>query len=150
MEPRLARRRRWTMGQRGSDFLSLFLFLVGFLLVLGMVMDRQAGMWVRGIAAGLCGLALFGAWQMARRRFFPGQMPERWGAEEPRLRRLRSVQGVVILGGSAVFLVYGIGYFLAPHHFSRAVDRLVLLGYFVVIAVLSDFLRDREPVRRER
>ncbi len=72
-------------------------------------------------------------------------MPERWSGA--RLRRLRAVHGTVLVGGSVVFFGYGIGYFLAPGRFSRTVSWLVVVGYFVVISVVSDFLKDREPGR---
>jgi ABC-type Na+ efflux pump permease subunit len=99
----------------------------------------------RVAAVALSAAALFGAWQVARRRFFPGRMPERWGEGEPRLRWLRVVHGTVLIVGSLVFFGYGIGYFLAPAHFSSTTSWLVVVGYFVVISVMSDFLKDREP-----
>jgi ABC-type Na+ efflux pump permease subunit len=99
----------------------------------------------RAAAAALGAVALFGAWQMARRRFLPGRMPERWCEEEARLKWLRVVHGTVLIAGSVVFFGYGIGYFLAPGHFSRTTSWLVVVGYFVVISMMSDFLKDREP-----
>jgi hypothetical protein len=144
MEPRpTVGRTRRRIGPRGSDLLNLILFLGVSALLLTWIADAEARMWARATAAGLCVVALFGAWQMVRRRFFPGRMPRRWDAA--RLRWLRAVHAVVLMGGTAVFLGYGIGYFLAPQHFSRTVSWLVVVGYFVVISMISDFLKDREP-----
>ena len=144
MEPGTpGRKPRRRIGPRGSDLLNLILFLGVSALLLTWVADAQAKVWTRATAAGLCLVALFGAWQMVRRRFFPGRMPRRW--EAARLRGLRAVHGVVLVGGTVVFLGYGIGYFLAPKHFSRTVSWLVVVGYFVVISMVSDFLKDREP-----
>jgi hypothetical protein len=144
MEPRpTVGRTRRRIGPRGNDLLNLILFLGVSALLLMWIADAQAGVWARATAAGLCVVALFGAWQMVRRRFFPGLMPRRWDAA--RLRWLRAVHAVVLVGGTVVFLGYGIGYFLAPRHFSRTVSWLVVVGYFVVISMASDFLKDREP-----
>jgi hypothetical protein len=144
MEPRPpARKIRRRIGQRGSDLLNLCLYLAVSVLLLTWIADAQAGVWARVTAAGLCAAALFGAWQMVRRRFFPGLMPQPW--LPARLRWLRTVHATVLVGGTVVFLGYGIGYFLAPRRFSRTVSWLVVVGYFVVISMLSDFLKDREP-----
>jgi len=144
MEPRPeAGRRRRRLGPRASDLLNLVLYLGAAGLLLNRVREAGTGMGARATAAALGLVALFGAWQMARRRFFPGWMPERWDAT--RLRRLRAVHATVLVAGSVVFFGYGIGYFLAPGHFSRTTSWLVVVGYFVVISVLSDFLKDREP-----
>jgi hypothetical protein len=143
MEPRPpARKTRRRIGQRGSDLLNLGLYLAVSVVLLTWIADAQAEVWARTTAGVLCAVALFGAWQMVRRRFFPGLMPERW--VPARLRWLRAVHATVLVGGTVVFLGYGIGYFLAPGRFSRTVSWLVVVGYFVVISMLSDFLKDRE------
>ena len=144
MEPRPpARRARRRIGPRGSDLLNLGLYLAMSVVLLTWIADARAGVWARATAGVLCAVAVFGAWQMVRRRFFPGLMPERW--VPARLRWLRAVHATVLVGGTVVFLGYGIGYFLAPGRFSRTVSWLVVVGYFVVISMLSDFLKDREP-----
>jgi hypothetical protein len=144
MEPRPpARKTRRRIGQRGSDLLNLGLYLAVSVLLLTWIADARAGVWARTTAGVLCAVAVFGAWQMVRRRFFPGLMPERW--VPARLRWLRVVHATVLVGGTVVFLGYGIGYFLAPGRFSRTVSWLVVVGYFVLISMLSDFLKDREP-----
>jgi hypothetical protein len=143
MEPRPpARKARRRIGQRGSDLLNLGLYLGVSVLLLTWIADAHAGVWARATAGVLCAVAVFGAWQMVRRRFFPGLMPERWVPE--RLRWLRAVHATVLVAGTVVFLGYGIGSFLAPGRFSRTVSWLVVVGYFVVISMLSDFLKDRE------
>jgi hypothetical protein len=145
-EPRpTTSRTRRRLKPRENDFVNLVLFLGAAVLLLSRVADARAGMAGRAAAAALGAGALFGAWQMARRRFFPGRMPERWGEGEPRLKWLRVVHGTVLIVGSVVFFGYGIGYFLAPARFSRTTSWLVVVGYFVVISMMSDFLRDREP-----
>jgi hypothetical protein len=144
MEPRPAKgRTRRRIGQRTNDLLNLFLFLGVSALLLAWIADAQTGVGARATAAGLCAVALFGAWQMVRRRFFPALMPRRW--DGARLRWLRTVHGVVLVAGTVLFLGFGIGSFLAPGRFSRTVSWLVVVGYFVVISMLSDFLKDREP-----
>jgi hypothetical protein len=144
MEPGTpGRKTRRRIGPRGSDLLNLILLLGVSGLLVTWIADARAGVGMRVTAAGLCVVALFGAWQMVRRRFFPGLMPRRW--EAARLRGIRAVHAVVLIGGTVVFLGYGIGYFLAPKHFSRTVSWLVVVGYFVVISMVSDFLKDREP-----
>jgi hypothetical protein len=126
---------------------NLFLFLGAAALLVGRATATRAGLGGRAAAGVLGAAALFGAWQMARRRLFPGRMPGRWGEGEPRLKALRVVHATVLIVGSLVFFGYGIGYFLAPTHFSSSTSWLVVVGYFVVISVMSDFLRDREPER---
>jgi len=133
---------------RKDDFIHLFLFVGGTVLLGGTVLDGQAPVVGRVAAAVLCLVGLLGIWQRVRRRFLPGLMPARLERGGRGLRRLRGVHTAVMLGASLGFAGYAVEYLLmAPKHPPRWLDRVVLVGYFLVLAAMSDFSKDREPSR---
>jgi hypothetical protein len=133
---------------RKDDFIHLFLFVGGTVLLGGTVLDGHTPVGGRVAAAVLCLGGLLGIWQRVRRRFLPGLMPARRERGGRSLRRLRRLHTAVILGSSLGFAGYAVGYLvMAPHHPPRWLDRVVLVGYFLVLAAMADFLKDREPER---
>src|SRR5579859_6191827 len=131
---------------RKDDFIHLFLFVGGTVLLGGTVLDGQTPVGGRVAAAVLCLVGLLGIWQRVRRRFLPGWMPVRREHGGKDLKRLRGVHTVVMLGSSLGFAGYAVAYLLmAPKHPPRWLDRVVLVGYFLVLAAMADFLKDREP-----